>query len=418
MSTSIGSSAKTSFLVLAIGCLLPGLLRADENIAIKGGTFYTITQGVIEDGVLLIENGKIKDIGKALEIPRGYRTILAKGKVIMPGFVVAFSQVGLEGDVISPDSLESGDAMTPQMRAIDGFYPFSRSIPRLRNRGVTTAAVFPAPGNLISGQGAVLKMTGRVPKQMAIKTSCGLLFSLGEKSKRDSGMPKTRMGEMSLLRGLFLEMQKYLDKQRAYEKNMDESQKPRFDYSLDPIVSLTKGEYPAFVYCSKVQDIMNALSLADTYRFSLVLIDAQQASVVAEELARRNIPVLVVPQKSLWWDIEKNLWDPGNAAKLHRAGVPIAIIPGEGSPFGDEEMALYAAFAVRNGLPEEEALKAITLSPAKILGLERRIGSLEKGKDADIVIFDGHPFRIKTKAEKVFIDGIIHEVKEVPSHEK
>ena len=373
---------------------------------------------MIEDGVLLIENGKIKAIGKALDIPRGYRTIPAAGKVIMPGFVLAFSQAGLEGDMIAPDSLESGDAMTPQMRAIDGFYPMSRSIPRLRNRGITTAAIFPAPGNLISGQGAALKMAGRVPKQMAIKAPCGLLFSLGEKSKRESGMPKTRMGEMSLLRGLFLEMQKYLDKLRAYEDTKDDSQKPRFDYELDPMVSLTKGEYPAFVHCAKVQDIMNALSLADTYQFRIVLVGAQQASLVAEELARRKTPVLVVPQKSAWWDIERSLWDPRNAAKLHRAGVPIAIIPGEGAPYGDEEIALYAAFAVRYGLPEEEALKAITISPARILGLEQRIGSLEKGKDADIIIFDGHPFRIKTKAEKVFIDGVLHEVKEAPFHEK
>jgi imidazolonepropionase-like amidohydrolase len=418
MFISIKTWTKISLAAAAFGCLCSGLLLAEGNVAIKGGTFYTITRGVVEGGVLLIENGKIKDIGKGLEIPRGYLTIRAEGKVIMPGFVVAFSQVGLEGDFIAPDSLESGEALTPQMRAIDGFYPLSRGIARLRNRGVTTAAIFPAPGNLISGQGAVLKMAGRIPQQMALKTSFGLLMTLGEKAKRESGMPKTRMGEMSLLKNIFLDMQKYLDKWSAYEKSKDESQKPSRDFKLDPLAALVRGEFPAFIHCAKVQDIMNAVSLADAYCFKAVLVDAQQASQVAGELARRKIPVLVVPQKSIWWEVEKNLWDPANASKLHRAGVEIAIVPGEGSRFGDEEIAFYAAYAVRHGLPEEEALRAITISPAKILGLESRIGSLEKGKEADIVIFDGHPFRTKTKAEKVIIDGKIHEVKEAPAHEE
>ena len=399
------------FVFLAAGSLGMGLVFDEGKIAIKGGTFYTITQGIIEDGILLIENGKIKDIGKNIDIPSGYQTISAKGKVIIPGLIVAFSQIGLEGDFIASDSLENSETLTPQMRAIDGFYPMSKSIARLRNKGVTTAAIFPAPGNVISGQGAVLKMAGTIPEQMAINPSCGLLFTLGEKSKRENAMPKTRMGEMYLLRNIFLDAQKNLAKWGAYEKNKDEALKPPQDFKLEPLTSLVKGRFPAFIYCVKVQDIMNAISLSETYKFRLVLVDAQQASQVAEELARRKIPVLVVPQKSLWWDLEKNTWDPENAKKLSEAGVPIAIIPGEGARFGDEELALYAAYATRYGLPEDEALKAITIYPAKILGLDEKLGSLQKGKDADVVILDGHPFRIKTKVEKVLIDGKMHENK-------
>jgi imidazolonepropionase-like amidohydrolase len=390
---------------LAAVCLGKGLLFAQGRIAIKGGQFYTITRGIVVDGVLLIENGKIKDIGANVDIPPGYQTILAKNKFILPGMIVGFSQVGLAGDFIASDSLESSEALTPQMRAIDGFYPLSKSIARLRARGITAAAVFPAPGNVISGQGAILKMTGSMTGQAVVNPSCGLLLTLGEKSKRENAMPKTRMGEMYLLKDILLDAQKYMEKKDALDKTGDGSQGPTQDFRLDPLVSLIKGKLTGFVYCEKVQDIMNALSLSDAYGFKLVLVDAQEASRVSNELARRNIPVLVVPQKSQWWDIEKTIWDPGNATKLFKAGVPIAIIPGEGARFGDEELVLYAAYAVRYGLPEEEALKAITIYPARVLGLESRLGSLEKGKDADIVIMDGPPFRIQTKVEKVLIDG-------------
>ena len=402
---------KKILIFIAVGSLGMGFLFAEGKIAIKGGTFYTITKGIIDNGVLLIENGKIKDVGKSTEIPSGYQTILAKGKVILPGLIVAFSQVGMEGDVIASDSLESSEALTPQMRAVDGFYPMSKSIARLRNRGITVAAIFPAPGNVISGQGAILKMAGSITEQMTINASCGLLLTLGEKSKREGAMPKTRMGEMYLLKNILLDTQRHMDKWAAYEKGKDEAQKPAQDFRLDAMASLIRGQFPAFVYCYKVQDIMNALSLCETYKFKLVLVDAQQAGQVAGELARRKIPVLVVPQKSLWWDVEKNTWDPQNARKLYEAGVPIAIIPGEGARFGDEELVMYAAYAVRYGLPEEEALRAITINPAKILGLEERLGSLERGKDADIVIMDGDPFRVKTKVEKVFIDGKLYEIK-------
>jgi imidazolonepropionase-like amidohydrolase len=358
----------------------------------------------------LIEDGKIKKIGKNLEIPDGYRIIDTSGKIITPGFILIYSHVGLEGDLFSNDYIESSEPITPQMRAIDAFYPLSKSIPRLRNRGITTFVIFPGSGNVISGQGAIMKTAGKIAEQMAIRSSYGLLFTLGEKAKRKSGMPRTRMGQIYLLKKNLNEARKYVEKWQEYEKAKDEKEKPIFDFKLDPLASLIKGKNPAFIQCYKVQDIMNIIKLSETYEFKIVLVDAQQASQVANEVAKRKIPVLVAPLKSLWWDIEKNTWEPKNAKKLYEAGVLIAIIPGEGVPYGPEELTFYAAYAVRHGLPEDEALKAITINPARILGQEKRIGSLERGKDADIVIMDAHPFKVKTKIEKVFIKGKIFEI--------
>jgi imidazolonepropionase-like amidohydrolase len=377
----------------------------DNSLAIKGGTFYTITKGMIEQGVLLIKDGKIEAIGRNLIVPESYQVIDAQGKIITPGFVLAYSQVGLEGDLLSDDYIENTDPITPQMRAIDAFYPLSKSVLRLRNRGITTAVVFPSPGNVISGQGAILKTVGTVAEKMAVRSTYGILFSLGEKSKRKSGMPRTRMGEVYLIKKTLNEAQKYMRMWEEYENNKNKKKKPSIDFKLEPLVSLLKGKYPAFIHCNKVQDIINAIKLSETYKFDLVLVEAQQANQVTAEIKKSNIPVFVAPLKSNVWDIEKNTWEPKNAKLLYDSRISLAIVPGQWPSYGSEELTFYAAYAIRYGLPEEEALKAITIYPAQILGLDTRIGSLEKGKDADILIMDNHPFRVKTKIEKVIIGG-------------
>ncbi len=397
------------WILLLAGCASLMFGKPHKNIAIKGGKIYTITEGIIEGGVLLIESGKIKVVGQGIDVPEGFEIIDAAGKVITPGFVLAYSQVGLEGDLLAGDYLENSDPITPQMRAIDAFYPLSKSIPRLRNSGITTVAIFPSPGNVISGQGAILKPLGKVAEQMALKTEYGLLLTIGDKAKRTSGMPRTRMGEIYLLRKAFNDAKDYMKKWADYEKSGDEAKKPIRDFKMEPLVALLNGEYPAFIECFKMQDIMNAIKLSDDYGFKIVFVDAQQAYMAAGVIAEKNIPVLAVPLKSMVWDIEKRTWKPENARLLREAGVLTAIIGGDWPAYGNE-LTFFAAYAVRYGLSEEEALKAITIYPARILGLEHRLGSLEEGKDADILIMNGPPLSVKTRIEKVIIQGDLIEI--------
>lgn len=396
----------TVFLVL----YLTALAQGNHQIAIKGGTFYTVTNGILENGVLLIKEGKILGIGKDLEIPQDFRIFEAEGKHITPGFILSYSQVGLEGDGIARDYVEQTNPITPEMRAIDGFYPFSRTIPRLRNRGITTVATFPAPTNVISGQGAVLKLKGIIAENMALKPVAGLMISLGEKPKRTSGLPQTRMGEIYLLKKSLNDAREYLQKWEKYEKLKDKTKKPEFDFKLDPLAHLLNGRFPAFIQCYKVQDMMNAIKLAKDYGFKLVLVDANEAHKIATEIRNRNIPVMA-GAFSRESELTSDIWDPRNAALLQKSGVLMSIIPGGDWPiYGIEELTFYAAYAIRHGLSEEDALKAITINPARIFGLDNRIGSLEKGKDADIAVLDSHPFRVKARVEKVFIDGEVFEI--------
>jgi len=412
---------RTRILIVAL-VLLVAVARvyAADVVAITGGRLLTVTHGLIENGTILVENGRISALGVNLSIPKGAQIIDARGKVTMPGLIDAGNRLGLveiPAEEISVDSTEYTDPIHPELRVLDALNPRSQLLRVARSAGITNALSTPAEGNLISGQSALINLEGETVEQLVLKFPVALHINLGESSKLTYGRkgkpPGSRMGEAALVRQAFLKAQHYRAEHEAFAKKQAEKKvsereptaapPPARDLKMDALLAALEGRLPVVFKAHRVSDIETALRLAEEFNLKLILSHATSAWRLAEQLAAKKIPVILGPIPEVPGRVESLDARLDSAALLHKAGVPIAIQTDADTTV--RELPFAVEYAIGYGLPEDAALAAVTINPARFFGVEDLLGSLEVGKLANIIILDGMPFRVKTHVVTALING-------------
>ncbi|MBN2265266.1 MAG: amidohydrolase family protein [Candidatus Aminicenantes bacterium] len=417
---SIGAGAAACGLVLALAGAgwgqagRPATASEDGVTAVIGARVLTGSGLEIENGVVLIEAGRIKAVGKAGEVavPEGARVVDAAGRVVTPGLVDSHSHLGLGPSGGVTEDNEMSNPVTPELRIIDSIHPegLGPDEHQFRNalaEGVTTVVARPGSGNVIGGQSAVLKLRGGTVDDMVILFPADMKMALGRKGSYASKgvMPTTKMGAAYLVRKALVEAAEYGQALERYEKAKVKDPKaapPPRDLGKEALLKVIRREIPVHIHVHSSDDIMTAARLAEEFGFlRLSLGHATEAYKVAGELARRGIIVVVGPQMTVYDDDERlvNL-----AGYLNDKAVHVDIMT-DADVVQQSFLRYQAAVAVKYGMDPGRALSAITLNPARTMGLESRIGGLEPGKDADLVVFDGDPFDVATKVLTVIIDG-------------
>jgi imidazolonepropionase-like amidohydrolase len=344
-----------------------------------------------------------------MAVPSEATVIDATGKIVMPGFVESHSHVGLWGDGTGWEGMdfnETSEPITPHMRAIDGFNPRDAAVRAVREAGITSVLTGPGSANLICGEWMAIKPAGSTVDEMILRDPCGLKMALGENPKRvysdKKVSPITRMGEVALIRATLLKAQQYAE---SIERSArDGSEPPERDLRLEPLVRAMRGEQPTRIHAYTVQDITNAIRFSQEFGLRPVIEHGFQAHLIADVLAAEQVPISIGPFQMGRMKVEMNEMNLAAPGILARAGVTVAI---HMDTTGNTALLpIFAGLAVREGMAEEDALKAITINAATVSGIADRVGSLESGKDADVLILSGHPFDLMTKVERVFIDGV------------
>jgi len=374
------------------------LATANGQIAVKGETVWTMAGEPISNGVVLVNNGKIEAIGpqSSVQIPAGYKVISAK--VVTPGLIDAHTVIGLNGYLNQPHdqmALESSGPLQPELRAIDAYNSDEKLIEWVRQFGVTTIHTGHQPSALISGQTMIAKTTGKDVDEATLVPTAMIAVTLGEDSLAAQGKsPGTRAKEMSMLRAELIKAQ----------ENSKKTDAPK-DLRSDIMVRVIKREIPLLITANKAQDIMTALRLAKEFNLKIVLDGAAEAQLLLKEIKASGFPVIVHPTMARANGDEMSL-SMEDAAKLKAAGIPVALQSGYEGYVPKTRVVLFeAAMAAANGLSQRDALALVTINAAKILGLDARIGSLEKGKDADLAMYDGDPFEWTSHCTGTIING-------------
>ena len=374
------------------------------QIAIKAETIYTVSGTPIKNGVVLVKNGKIENVGANLSIPSGYKVY--ETKVLTPGLIDARSLVGISGALNIPtdqDQLDKTSPIQPELRAIDAYNPDELLVKVIRDYGVTTIHTGHGVGALVSGQTMIAKTKPGTVESVTIQPLSMLAMTLEPSVGRNFSSPGTSAKQMSMIRTELMKAQTYQKKQ----EDKDESKRPAKDLKMDVLSKLLKGEIKALITVNSSKDIMSAIRLAKEFNLKLVLNGAAEAYRLIPQIKEAKAEVV------LHATMARNGGDMVNmtresAAILTAAGIPISIESGYEAYVPKTRIVLFeAGQAMVHGLSFDDALKTITLNPAKLLGIEKRVGSIEKGKDADLVLFDGDPFEYLTKVKMVFIDGEI-----------
>lgn len=391
--------------VLVAGLLFAGSI-AHAQIAVKGEVVHTMAGPAITNGVVLIRDGRIERVGPEAEvrIPDGYRIMTAK--VVTPGLIDAHTTVGLSGMYNVPHDqmqLEKSDPLQPHLRAIDAYNPREDLVAWLRGLGVTTVHTGHGPGALMSGTTMIAKTTGGTIAEALVKQDAMVAFTLGSSVSRNFKSPGTRAKGIAMLRQEFLKAREYMSKM----ENKDPDKRPARDLSLDMVAAILRGEVTALITAQAAPEIMSALRLQKEFNFRMVVDGAAEAYLVLDEIKAAGIPVIVHPTMIRTGGETRNA-SFTTAAALYRAGIPFAMQSGYEGYVPKVRVVLFeAAIAAANGLGAEQALRSITIDAARILGVDRRVGSLEAGKDADVALFDGDPFEYTSRTCAVIINGTV-----------
>ena len=397
-----------------------GVSASDESvIAITNARILTVTKGVIEKGTIIIENGKIREVGAEVKVPEGARVIDAAGCVVTPGLIDSHSHLGLGSSYGVTEDNEMTDPVTPQLRVIDSIHPEGSGPDRgqFRNalaEGVTTVIARPGSGNVIGGQTAVLKLRGGTVDDMVVVFPADMKMALGRKGMyaNKGVMPMTKMGTAYLVRQAMLDAADYRDALARYAKEKakkPDAAPPARDLKKEAMLKVLERELPVHIHVSAADDIMTAVRLSKEFGFrGLSIGHGEESYKVADELAKEKVVVVVGPQMITY---EENGTLVNLADFLVKRGVEVNIMT-DADVVQEQFLRFQAAVAVKHGMDPDEALKAITINPAKLTGLEKRIGSIEPGKDADLVVFSGDPFDIQSRTLQVMIDGrVVYEAK-------
>lgn len=378
-------------------------------LLIKNGTIKTMAGPDLKNGCILVDDhGKIAAVAAQLDAPAGTRVIDAQGRLVTPGCIDGHCHIGLDNEGFNwegHDFNEIVDPVTPHLRAIDAINPMDEAFPMALQGGVTSACTGPGSANVVGGTFAAIKLAGKNVDKMVIKNPAAMKCAFGENPKRCYGVnlkksPITRMGTAALLRELLFKACRYRD-DKAAGKN------PPFDMKLEAMLPVVNGEIPLKAHAHQANDILTAVRIAKEFDVKITLDHCTDGSLIAEDLAQTGLCAFVGPTFGAKSKVElrnKSFRTPGD---LHRAGVPFSII--SDSPFSPlQYLPMYAGLAVSAGLDKEAAWHAITINPARQLGIADRVGSLEAGKDADIVIWAADPLScIGAEAHTTIVDGAV-----------
>lgn len=362
------------------------------------------------DGTVVITDGRIAALGPDVAAPQDHDVLDARGSWVLPGFVESHGHIGAEEEGhgwAGADINEAAEAVGPRFRAIDAIHPRDAGFDDALRGGVTSAVNKPGSGNLIGGQTVAMKCWGRIIDEMVIKDPCSMKQALGENPKNFHGvkrggeLPSTRLAIASMIREAYVAAENY----RAQRDQAAADGKP-FDRNLqhEALLPVLDGEIPVSQHVHRVDDIATAIRLADEIGYRLVINHATEAHPLATVLARRQIPCLVGPTITARVKQELDGRTLRTPAVLAEAGVKIALIT-DHPVVPVTHLVLQATLAVREGLDRDEAIRAITINPAEIMGIDDRVGSLEVGKDADVVVWSGDPLDALNRPLTVFVDG-------------
>ena len=376
-------------------------------LAIKAGKIETMTEaGTLEDGVILIEDGRIKAIGEDVEIPEGAEVFDYEDKTILPGLIDAHTHLGIGEEGIGwegRDYNETTSPVTPELRAIDAINPADLGLEDARKSGITSVMVAPGSANVIGGECLAMKTNGKYVDDMILKNPVGIKAAFGENPKRVYGeqkkSPSTRMAVAAEMRKAFLETEDYIK-----NKNNDENDSFKRDIKFESLARVINGEMPLKTHAHRADDIMTALRIADEFSIDLTIEHCTEGHKIAERLAEAGVPAIVGPSLTTRSKVEVKDRDFKTAAVLAEAGVKVALMS-DHPVIPVDNLMVYAALAVKAGLERNEAYKSVTINPAEILGIDDRVGSLKVGKDADLVVYSGDPLDIAANVESVYISG-------------
>ena len=376
-------------------------------LCIKNGTVH---DGVHREGFqadILVEDGKIKAIGEKLEIPGDAEVVDAAGLQVYPGFVEAHGHIGLDGSGIGYEGMdynELNDIISPQMRGIDGVKPLDPALPKAAAAGVTCVCVGPGSANVLGGTFTTIKTVGRRVADMVVRDGVAMKCAFGENPKRVYRDKKdsSRMTTAALLRETLFKAREYMEKKEA--AGDDVSKRPAFDMKLEALLPVMRREIPLKAHAHATEDLFTALRIAREFDLKITLEHVTEGHLIVDELVEENVPLAVGPTlgSASKFELRNKSWTtPG---VLAAAGCQVSIIT-DSPVIPQEYLPLCAGLAVQAGMDPFAALQAITINPARHAGIADRVGSLEAGKDADIVVTDGCPFEVSTKVKHVFIDG-------------
>jgi imidazolonepropionase-like amidohydrolase len=411
------------FFSFSIDCL------GQQSIVLKGGKLLTVSHGVIENGVLVIADGKIAAVGAAgaVNVPNGARVIDVTGMTVYPGLIDSETALGLteiSSEAMTNDLGEPSDEIMPQMHVYDAFHAESELIPVTRLNGITNAIVAPDNRDTLPGHDSFIQLDGKsAPEMLLIRDIAMPLNFTGDQRRNESWdkrkFPSTRMGMASQLRQTFIDAQDYAQRWAEYEKKKadfasqpagDKSSEkksppspPKHDLKLEAVLPYLQGKKPVVLAAEGPSDLQTAVGLAQEFHLRFILNHISHSQPVLDYVAGLKVPVIVgpiyeEPQASERYDAVYSL-----PAQLYKRGVKIAFASYDAH--GTRNLPYQAGFAVAFGLPYDEALKAITLNPAEIWGVADKLGSLDVGKTANVVVANGDPLDMKTDVKRVFIAG-------------
>ncbi len=382
---------------------------------LKNAKIYTVENGIIENGSILIKYGKIERIGKEIEIPANIPIYDLKGKSVTPGFIDAHCHVGVFNEGTGEPGNDGNDyskPVTAEVKAADGIYPEDEGFLDGIENGVTTMCVAPGSANVVGGQIAVVKPKSKILEEMLITDYVGLKCAFGENPKRVYGerhiMPTTRMGVAAVLRKALHDAKNYQALKEFKLNQKPEEGKPvepfKTDFINEVFLPILKKQKPLRAHAHRMDDIQTAIRIAKEFDINIVIEHCTEGYKIADFLAEKGIPIIIGPLNGTRPKVELKDMTLDAPRILEEAGVKFAVMtdsPVERSGALFDDVRLF----IRKGLSEEMGLKSITSIPAEILGLSDRLGSIEIGKDADLNVFDGNPFDFRSKISAVTIEG-------------
>lgn len=406
----MSSSPRTWLACVLLASLFAGVVtpfwNASAQIAVKGDTVYTMAGKPLAGGVVLIKDGRIEAVGSAssVVVPPGYKVVT--GNFVTPGLVDAHTVVGLSGIYnIRHDQmqLERSEPIQPELRAIDAYNPRDPLVAYLRSFGITTLHTGHAPGALASGTTIVVKTVGGTVDEGLVDGTGMVAFTLGESVMDNFSTPGTSAKAVAMIRGELVKARDYAKRKSA----KDPDKRPAPDLRMEMLGRVLRGEVKVLFTAETAASIMTALRLREEFGFTMVLDGAAEAPLVLEEIKRAGVPVVLHPTMGRAYGDMKSL-SMETASVLRKAGIRFAIQSGFEDYVPKTRVVLFeAAVAAAHGLTREEALAAITIDAAWIIGADKRVGSLEAGKDADVVVFDGDPLEYTSHACTVIVNGLI-----------
>ena len=399
---------KKQLLGAVCATLLASIPAHGQTVAITGGTVYPISGPAIQNGTVVMRDGKIVAVGADVAVPSGAQRIDATGKIVTPGFIDASTTLGLVeigGEPSTRDANAKGtDAIAASFRSWDGLNSESVMWAPARNEGITSAVVAPS-GGLVSGEAAVVDLADGTAAEMIRRAPVAMFAQIDNPRGAQTGARGELIGR---IRNLIEDVKFYQAHRSDYDRSASRSlSAPRAD--LEAMIPVVEGKLPLAIDADRVDDIEAALRLAKEFNLKIMIVGGAEAWLAANDLAAAHVPVLAGAMNNIPTSFQTLNQRQENLGILSKAGVPVAIIGNNGD--GDEELfnvrnvKYEAGNAVAYGMTHDAALRAVTLGPAEMFGVADHVGSLQPGRDANVVIWSGDPFEFSTHAEHVYIHG-------------